>query len=61
LFQPHYSRVEKNAHEAETVSLFYFGFISGFATGFRETVTIVRELVTGGLKMRKNSRILTIF
>jgi len=28
LFQPVYSRVEKYANEAETVSMFYFSFIS---------------------------------
>jgi len=35
LFQLHYSRVEKYADEAETVSVFYFSFISSCATGFR--------------------------
>jgi len=36
MFKPHYSRVEKYATEAETVSVsvFYFSFISPCATGF---------------------------
>jgi len=38
LFQPHYSRVEKYANEAETVSLFYFSFISPCATGLIDDI-----------------------
>ena len=34
LFQAHYSRVDKYANEAETVSVFYFSFISSCETGF---------------------------
>jgi len=37
LVQPHYSRVEKYANEAETVSVFYFSFISPCATGLTVT------------------------